>query len=115
MCNAINSQVFRRKKYIPLREFISGVVMSRGNRRFLLKNLQAQIRGITIMTEGDDTGLVRLRNTSPNDLIGTILEQVRIVPEKILHHRHEFGLILPPPMQRHLTGDKIVHYVSKPW
>jgi hypothetical protein len=35
-----------------------------------------------IMTEGDDTGLVRLGNASPNDLIGTILEQVRIVPEK---------------------------------
>jgi hypothetical protein len=68
-----------------------------------------------IMIEGDDTGLVRLGNASPNDLIGTILEQVRIVPEKILHHGHEFGLILPPPMHRHLTGDKIVHYVSKSW
>jgi hypothetical protein len=33
--------------YIPLREFISDVVMSRGNRRFLLTNLQAQIRGVT--------------------------------------------------------------------
>jgi hypothetical protein len=68
-----------------------------------------------IMTEGDDTRLVRLENASPNDLIGTILEQVRIVSEKILHQGHEFGLILPPPMQMHLTGDKIVHYVSKPW
>jgi len=68
-----------------------------------------------IMTERDDTGLVRLGNASPNDLIGTILEQVRIVPEKILHHGHKFGLILPSPMQRHLTGDKIVHYVSKSW
>jgi hypothetical protein len=68
-----------------------------------------------IMIEGDDTGLVRLGNASPNNLIGTILEQVRIVPEKILHHGHEFGLILPPPMQRHLIGDKIVHYVSKLW
>lgn len=68
-----------------------------------------------IMTEGDDTGLVRLGNASPNDMIGTILEQVRIVPKKILHHGHEFGLILQPPMQRHLTGDKIVHYVSKLW
>jgi hypothetical protein len=43
-----------------------------------------------IMIEGDDTGLVRLGNASPNDLIGTILEQVRIVPEKILHDGHEF-------------------------
>jgi hypothetical protein len=59
--------------------------------------------------------LVRLGNASPNDLIGTILEQVRIIQEKILHHGHEFGLLLPPPMQRHLTGDKIVYYVSKPW
>jgi len=33
--------------YIPLREFIFDVVMSRGNRRFLLTNLQAQIRGVT--------------------------------------------------------------------
>jgi hypothetical protein len=68
-----------------------------------------------IMTEGDDARLVRLGNASPNDLIGTILEQVRIFPEKILHHGHKFGLILPSPMQRHLTGDKIVYYVSKPW
>jgi hypothetical protein len=35
------------KKNIPLREFISDVVMSRGNRRFLLTNLLAQIRGVT--------------------------------------------------------------------
>jgi hypothetical protein len=37
-----------RKKYIPLREFISDVVMSRGNRRFLLTNLQAQIWDVTL-------------------------------------------------------------------
>jgi len=49
MCYAINSYGFRRKKYFPLREFISDVVMSRGNRRFLLTNLQAQIRGVTIL------------------------------------------------------------------
>jgi len=67
-----------------------------------------------IVTKGDDTRLVGLGDTSPNDLIGTILEQIRIIPEEILHHGHEFGLILPPPMQRHLTGNKIVYYVSKP-
>ena len=34
-----------------------------------------------IMTKGDDIGLVKLRYTPPNDLIGTIiLEQIRIVP-----------------------------------
>jgi hypothetical protein len=67
-----------------------------------------------IMTKGDDIGLVRLGDASLNDLIGTILEWVRIGLEKILHHGHEFGLILLPPMQRHLTGDNIVDYVSKP-
>jgi len=36
------------KKNIPLREFISDVVMSRGNRRFLLTNLQAQIWVVTV-------------------------------------------------------------------
>jgi len=36
-----------KKIYIPLREFIFDVVMSRGNRRFLLTNLQARIRGVT--------------------------------------------------------------------
>jgi len=40
-------KAFEEKKNIPLREFISDVVMSRGNRRFLLTNLQAQIRGVT--------------------------------------------------------------------
>jgi hypothetical protein len=42
-------KVLEEKKYIPLREFISDVVMSRGNRRFLLTNLQAQIWGVTMM------------------------------------------------------------------
>jgi len=66
------------------------------------------------MTEGDDIGLVRLRDASPNDLIGTILEQIRIVPKKVVHHGHELRLILSPPMQRHLTDDNIVYYISKP-
>ena len=68
-----------------------------------------------IMTKRDDAGLVMVGNASPDDLIGTILKQVRIIPEEILHHGQEFGLILPPSMQRHLAGDKIVHYVSEPW
>jgi hypothetical protein len=40
-------KALEEKKYIPLREFISDVVMSRGNRKFLLTNLQAQILGVT--------------------------------------------------------------------
>jgi hypothetical protein len=44
-----------------------------------------------IMTIGDGIGLVRLRDASSNDLIGTILEQIRIVPEKVLHHGHELA------------------------
>jgi hypothetical protein len=35
-----------------------------------------------IMTKGDDIRLLMLRNTPPNDLIRTILEQVRIIPKK---------------------------------
>jgi hypothetical protein len=67
-----------------------------------------------IMTEGDDIGLVMLRYTSPNDLIGTILKQIRIIPEKVFHHGQKFEFIWSPPMQKHLAGDKIVHYVSEP-
>jgi hypothetical protein len=66
-----------------------------------------------IMTKGDDIGLVKFRYASPNDLIGTILEQVRIIPKKSFHLGQKFKLILLPPMQRHLAGNKIVHYVSK--
>jgi hypothetical protein len=66
-----------------------------------------------IMTKGDDIGLVKLRYTPPNDLIETILEQIRIIPEKGPHLGQKFELILLPPMQRHLVGDKIVHYISK--
>jgi hypothetical protein len=40
-------KALEEKKYILLREFISDVVMSRGNQRFLLTNLQAQIWGVT--------------------------------------------------------------------
>ena len=68
-----------------------------------------------IMIEGDDIGLVMLRYTSPNDLIWTILEQIRIIPEKVFHHGQKVELILPPPMQRHLGGNKIIHYISKSW
>jgi hypothetical protein len=60
------------------------------------------------MTKGDDIGLVKLRYTPLNDLIGTILEQIRIIPEKGLHLGQKFELILLPPMQRHFVGDKIV-------
>jgi hypothetical protein len=66
-----------------------------------------------IMTKGDDISLVKFRYASPNDLIGTILEQVRIIQKKGFHLGQEFELILSPPMQRHLVGKKIVHYVSK--
>jgi hypothetical protein len=68
-----------------------------------------------IMTKGDDIGLVMLGYTLPNDLIRAILEQVRIILEKMFHHEQKFGLILSSPMQRHLVGDEIVHYISKPW
>jgi hypothetical protein len=68
-----------------------------------------------IMTKGDNIGLVMLRYTPPNDLVETILEQIRIVPKKGLHHGQKFDLILPPPMQRHLADDRIVYYVSKLW
>jgi hypothetical protein len=63
------------------------------------------------MTKGDDIGLVKLRYTPINDLIGTILEQIRIILEKGLHPGQKFELILLPPMQRYLAGDNIVHYV----
>jgi hypothetical protein len=68
-----------------------------------------------IMTKGDDIGLVILRYTPPNDLIEKILEQVRIVQEKVLQHGQKFGPILSPPLLRQLVGDEIVHYVNKPW
>jgi hypothetical protein len=67
-----------------------------------------------IMTKGDDIGLVQLKYTSPNDLIGTILEQIRIIPKKGFHLGQKFDLILLPPVQRHLAGNKKVHYVNKP-
>jgi hypothetical protein len=66
-----------------------------------------------IMTKGDDIGLVKFRYASPNDLIGTILEQVRIIPKKGFHLGQKFELILFPSMQRYLADNKIVHYVSK--
>ena len=39
-----------------------------------------------IMIEGDDIRLIMLRYTPPDDLAGTILEQIRIILEKGLHH-----------------------------
>jgi hypothetical protein len=67
-----------------------------------------------IMTKGDDIGLVKFRYASSNDLIGTILEQINIIPKKGFHLGQKFEFILLPPMQRHLAGNKIVHYISKP-
>ena len=68
-----------------------------------------------IMTEGDDVGLVRLKYTSPNNLIGTILKQIRIIPEKVFYHGQKIEFILSTLIQRHLASDKIVYYVSEPW
>jgi hypothetical protein len=67
-----------------------------------------------IMTKGDDIDLVKFRYASPNDLIRTILEQVRIIPKKGFQLGQKFEPILLPPMQRHLVSNKIVHYISKP-
>jgi hypothetical protein len=67
------------------------------------------------MTRGDDIGLVMLMYTPFNDLIVTVLEQIMIIPKRVLQHGQKFELNLSPPMQRHLAGDKIVHYVSEPW
>ena len=67
-----------------------------------------------IMVEGDAIGLVMLRYTSPNDLIGTILKQISIIPKEVFHRGQKLEFILSPPMQRHLAGDKIVHYISEP-
>jgi hypothetical protein len=66
-----------------------------------------------IMTKGDDISLVEFRYASPNDLIGTILEQIRIIPKKGFHLGQKLDLILSPLMQRHLVGNKIVHYIRK--
>ena len=68
-----------------------------------------------IITEEDDIGLVMHKYTFPNNLIGTILKQIRIIPEKIFHRGKKFEFILSPLMQRHLARDKRVHYVSEPW
>jgi hypothetical protein len=67
-----------------------------------------------IMTKRDDIGLVKFRYTSPNDLIGTILEQIRIIPKKSFHLGQKFDFILLPSMHRHLAGNKVVHYFSEP-
>jgi hypothetical protein len=67
-----------------------------------------------IMTKRDDIGLVKFKYASPNDLIGTILEQIRIIPKKGFHLGQKFEFILLPSIQRHLAGNKIVHYISKP-
>jgi hypothetical protein len=67
-----------------------------------------------VMTKGDNIGLVILWNTSPNDLIGTVLKGVWIVPKEVFHLIQQLGPILLHPMRRHLTSDKIVHNISKP-
>jgi hypothetical protein len=43
-----------------------------------------------IMTKGNDLGLTMLRYTPPNDLVMTILEQIKIILEKGLHHGQNF-------------------------
>jgi hypothetical protein len=50
-----------------------------------------------IMTKGDDIGLVKFRNASPNDLIRTILEQIMIIRKKGFHLGQKFELIFVAP------------------
>jgi hypothetical protein len=47
-----------------------------------------------IMTKGDDIGWVMIIYTPLNDLIGPILEEIRLLLEKMLHHGQKFELIL---------------------
>jgi len=49
-----------------------------------------------IMAIEDDISLVMFRDTSPNDLIRTILKKVKIVPKKIFHHGHKLFISCCP-------------------
>jgi hypothetical protein len=49
-----------------------------------------------IMTKGDDIGSVKFRYASPNDMIGAILEQIRIIKKKGFYLGQKFELVLLP-------------------
>ena len=57
------------------------------------------------MTEREDTVNFSVRNTSSNDLVGTILEKIGVVPIKMFHLGIEFVFILLRPKRRGLLGD----------
>ena len=58
-----------------------------------------------VMTEREDTVSFSVGNTPSNDLVGTILEKIGVVPIKMFHLRKEFVFILLRPKRRGLLGD----------
>ena len=66
------------------------------------------------MTKGDDTKYFIIGDTSPNDLIWTILKLIRTILEKIVYLNHEAFLILSTLVRWCLAYDKKIDNISIP-
>jgi len=66
------------------------------------------------MAKGEDTELFHLKYTSPENLIGIVLEQVWVIPEIMLELSGESVLILIRPSRRCLLCYKPIDNISKP-
>ena len=67
-----------------------------------------------IMTKWDYTKYFIIRDTSPNDLIWTVLKWIRIIIEKIAYLNHEAFLILSTPVWWCLACDQKIDNISIP-
>ena len=66
------------------------------------------------MTEREDTAELMVWDAPPNDLIGTVFEEIRVIPKEMFDLRKEFGLFLWGPMRGNLTACKVVDNVGEP-
>ena len=57
-----------------------------------------------IMTKREDAMKLTIWDTPPNDLVGTMLKEIRVVPKEMFHLRKELGFIILGPIRGNVTG-----------
>ena len=67
-----------------------------------------------IMTKRKDASKLVVWDAPPNDLVKTVLKEIRVVPIEMLDEREKFGFILWGPIRGNVSGGKVIDNDSEP-
>ena len=67
-----------------------------------------------IVAKVQNTMNLIIRNGSPHDLVGAVLEQIQIIPIEVTHLDQKLALILCTPIRRKFAGHQAIDNMSMP-